>query len=190
MFDKRLATARLELCFQVNTNRMVLRVLQVDNLIDRGEYSLARQQLREIKAELKATRAAERKAVKAEKRQIEAEISELKRQARDEKRKQKPRWQQKREAERDFRRVQLQMVPGSRAHAKYAKHRENQSAHLQCQLPKMQRHLPKRDRPRCGFPCGHPLRQKPCQAPVVAGRHPDTGAPILGKHCRKHGGWT
>ena len=50
-----------------------------------------------------------------------------------------------------------------------------------------QRHLAKRDRPNCGQLCsdGHP-----CQAPVVAGRHPDTRAPILGKHCRKHGGWS
>ena len=144
----------------------------------------------EIKEAIATLRLAQRTAIQEHRRAIDASIAAARAEESQRKRQQKPRWQQKREAERDFRRVQLQMMPWMRAGQKYAKHRENQVAHLRRQLPKMQRHLPKRERPRCGFPCGHPLRPTPCQAAVVAGRHPDTGAPILGKHCHKHGGWT
>jgi hypothetical protein len=147
---------------------------------DRAEINLAISKLRQ----------AERRKIEQYRRAIDASIVAAKAEERQQKRRQKPRWQQKREAERLVRRVQLQMMPWTRAHAKYGKHRENQAAHLKHQLPKMQRQLPKCDRPRCGFPCGHPLRPKPCKAPVVAGRHPDTGAPILGQHCRNHGGFS
>ena len=76
----------------------------------------------------------------------------------------------------------------TRGWRKEAKHRINQLKHKK--RPLARRHVRKCKRPRCGFLCGHPLRPKRCQAPVVAGRHPATRAPILGKHCRKHGGWS
>jgi hypothetical protein len=79
------------------------------------------------------------------------------------------------------------MMTATRFVQKYAKHLKNQLKHLE--RPLNQWHVRKCDRPRCGVPCGHPLHPKRCRAPVVAGRHPKTGAPILGKHCRKHGGW-
>ncbi len=97
-----------------------------------------------------------------------------------------PKWTRK--EERAFQHLRLQMMPWTRVGQKYEKRRANQLELIKRQLNRW--HVRKCDRPRCGFPCGHPLRPKPCQAPVVAGRHPDTGAPILGKHCRKHGGWT
>jgi len=143
-----------------------------------------------IKEAIAKLRLFQRREIQEHRRAFEASKAAARAEERQRKRQQKPRWQKKREAERDFRRVQLQMMPWTRVGQKYAKHHENQVAHLRRQLPKMRRHVPKRDRPRCGFPCGHPLRPTPCQASVVAGRHPGTGAPILGKHCRKHGGWT
>ena len=96
-----------------------------------------------------------------------------------------PKWTRKQE--REFQHVRLQMMPWTRVGQKYAKHLANQLEHIK--RPMNLWHKPKRDRPRCGFPCGHPLRSKPCHAPVVVGRAHD-GRPIMGRHCRRHGGWT
>ena len=90
-------------------------------------------------------------------------------------------------AERENIRRMWGQIPGSRTAINDAKHTKNVTRHTE--RPRAKRHLPKKERPRCGVACGHPLRPKPCQAPVVAGRAPD-GTPAMGKHCRRHGGWS